>query len=493
MIKQITTKHPLFLIILDGWGHRKEKTDNGIELAQKPFFDSLLRDYPHTLIECSGKAVGLPSGVMGNSEVGHMNIGAGRVVYTGLSQIYKAIEDKTFFENPALLQAIHQAKNHNSTLHLMGLLSDGAVHSHQDHLFALLALAKQHGLSRVAIHCFLDGRDTPPQDGCKYLQQLQNKISQIGIGSIASLGGRYWAMDRDKRWDRNEKAFWAICGQTNVTTTSPEQYLMDSYKKGVGDEFVEPAAVLQERGDTIKVTKDDAFIFYNFRADRAKQITRALCQKEFSEFDRKTQSLPAVFVCASPYDTSIVAPIAFTPNYPINTLGEIVAKQGLRQLRIAETEKYAHVTFFFNGGRDVIFDNEDRKLIPSPRDVSTYDLKPQMSAEEITDQMLQLMSAQHYDLTVLNFANADMVGHTAVPQAVIQAIETVDRCLSRLLPAILHQGGIALVFADHGNAEELLDHNGSPMTAHTLNPVPFVLVSNQHQGVALRSGGRLCD
>ncbi|MBU0506073.1 2,3-bisphosphoglycerate-independent phosphoglycerate mutase [bacterium] len=486
-------KQPLALIILDGWGQRDEKKNNGIALAKTPFFDSLIQEYPHTLIDGSGPSVGLPVGVMGNSEVGHMNIGAGRIVYTGLTQMYNAIENGSFFNNPAFMKAVKQVKSNNSTLHLMGLLSDGAVHSHQDHLYALLQLAKQNDVNNVAIHCFMDGRDTPPNDGVVYLQKLLDKIAEIGVGFIASVEGRFWAMDRDNRWDRNEKAFFAICGQATTTTNDPINYLKSSYEKGIGDEFIEPISVIQKTGDPTLIEAKDAIIFYNFRADRAKQITRAFCDTEFSCFDRKKKPLPQVFVCAAPYDKDIKAPVAFLPSYPKNTLGDIISAHNLKQLRIAETEKYAHVTFFFNGGQDIVFKGEDRCLIPSPKEVRTYDKKPEMSAYKVTEEMLARLALNKYDLIVLNFANADMVGHTAKPEAIIKAVETVDACLGEIVPRITQKGGVALVFADHGNAEEMVAPNGEPMTAHTTNLVPFVLVSNNTKNVQLKKGGRLCD
>jgi 2,3-bisphosphoglycerate-independent phosphoglycerate mutase len=486
-------KQPLTLIILDGWGHRDEKKDNGIALAKTPFFDSLINKYPHTFIDGSGPAVGLPEGVMGNSEVGHMNIGAGRIVYTGLTQMYTAIENGSFFENPALMKAIKQAKTNNSTLHIMGLLSDGAVHSHQDHLYALLQLAKQNSLKKVAIHCFMDGRDTPPKNGALYLQKLLDKIAEIGVGFIASIEGRFWAMDRDNRWDRNEKAFVAICGRAKTKIENPVAYLKESYAAGIGDEFIEPASVIQQNSTTTSITEKDAMIFYNFRADRAKQISRAFCDPAFSCFDRKKQLLPSVFVCAAPYDKDIAAPVAFLPNYPKKTLGDIISTQNLTQLRIAETEKYAHVTFFFNGGQNAVFRGEDRCLIPSPKEVPTYDKKPEMSAFKVKNEMLARLNLNKYDFIVLNLANADMVGHTAKPEAIIKAVETVDACLSEIVPRITDVGGTALVFADHGNAEEMLAPNGEPMTAHTTNLVPFILVSNKPDTIQLKEGGRLCD
>lgn len=477
----------LALIILDGWGHREEKINNAIAQAKTPYFDSLLQNYPHTLIDGSGPAVGLPEGIMGNSEVGHMNIGAGRIVLTGLSQIYTAIENKSFFANEALLQAIDQVGagsprgNRAPTLHLMGLLSDGAVHSHQDHLYALLKLAKKNSIKNVAIHCFLDGRDTPPNDGIKYLKQLQDKIVEIGVGHIASLSGRYFAMDRDGNWDRTEKAFLATCGKSPNTTSNPALYIRQSYQKGIGDEFLEPVTVLNQNGQPTSVFENDAMIFFNFRADRARQIAKM--------FDKG----PKVFVCMTPFDKTLKGPIAFTPTYPKKTLAEILAKHKLKQLRIAETEKYAHVTFFFNGGIDEAYEGEDRVLIPSPKDVATYDQKPEMSAFKVKDELLQRIASEKYAVIICNFANADMVGHTAKPEAIIKAIEVLDQCLKEIVPKILEKDGEVILTADHGNAELTIDEKGEPMTAHTTNLVPFILVSQKNRDAVLKDGGRLCD
>ncbi|MBF0104437.1 MAG: 2,3-bisphosphoglycerate-independent phosphoglycerate mutase [Deltaproteobacteria bacterium] len=493
MIKHAQGHGPLVLIILDGWGMRAEKQHNGIALAHKPFFDALWRDYPHTLIDGSGPAVGLPKGVMGNSEVGHMNLGAGRIVYTGLSQIYTAIENGEFFKNEVLLGAVRQANNYQGRLHLMGLLSDGAVHSHLDHLYAMLEIAKQNNVRDVVIHCFMDGRDTPPKDGIKYITQLEDQIKSIGVGRIGSVSGRYYAMDRDQRWDRVETAFLAICGRADSKTSDYKAYMQSSYDRGEGDEFIKPVTVVGDDGQPLTVVDArDAMIFYNFRADRAREITRAFVDKNFEGFDRKGQQLPAVFVCASPYDKTIEAPIAFEPVYPKNIFPEILSNKGVRQLRIAETEKYAHVTFFFNGGRDVLFEGEERELIPSPK-VATYDLMPEMSAFKVKDKLIEHLKSQKYGVVICNLANADMVGHTAVPKAIIKAVEVVDRCLSEIIPVVLSCGGKALVISDHGNAEEMVDKHGEPMTAHTTNLVPCILVSKEHAGVRLSDGGRLCD
>ncbi|MCP5463816.1 MAG: 2,3-bisphosphoglycerate-independent phosphoglycerate mutase [Deltaproteobacteria bacterium] len=483
-------QRPVALIILDGWGHREEIQDNGIALANKPYMDSLFANYPHTLIDGSGPAVGLPEGIMGNSEVGHMNLGAGRVVFTGLSQIYKAIETKEFFTNPALLKAIDHVKSTNGVLHLQGLLSDGAVHSHQDHLYALLQLAKEKGVSQVLVHAFMDGRDTPPEDGVKYLQALEQKFNEIGLGRLASVSGRYYAMDRDQRWERIEKAFRVITGQSGTQSVdNAVDYLKQCYADQKGDEFIPPVMIGNKAH---QVNQKDAMIFFNFRADRARQISHALTDATFEHFNRQSE-LPGVYVCMSPYDETLKCPVAFTPNYPDRVFGEIIAENNLKQLRIAETEKYAHVTFFFNGGRDRVFKNEDRCLVPSPKEVATYDLKPEMSAKLVTEELSKRLQQQTYDVIVCNYANPDMVGHTAIEPAVVEAIQTIDACLGTVVPEILKQGGAVIITADHGNAEQLVDDNGQPLTAHTTNLVPCLLVSDQHKQAKLRSGGRLCD
>jgi len=482
------TLKPIVLIILDGWGHSDETEHNAIRQASPAYFESLCQNYPNTLIDGSGPAVGLPEGIMGNSEVGHMNLGAGRVVFSGLSQIYKAIEDKSFFKNESFQQAINHVKKSDGTLHLMGLLSDGAVHSHQDHLYALMELAKQNDIKRVAIHAIMDGRDTPPNDGLKYYEQLQAKIKEIGVGHVASISGRYWAMDRDKRWDRVEKAFAAITGSSGNNKDDGLVYLQKSYKNNIGDEFIEPVCI----GEKTTVSKDDAFIFFNFRADRAREITHALADKEFSSFDRGSYETP-FFVCMSPYEKDITAPVAFLPSYPKRTFPEIISEHDVLQLRIAETEKYAHVTFFFNGGKDIVFKGEERELIPSPREVSTYDQKPEMSAYLVKDRLIELLNQDKFGVVICNFANTDMVGHTALPEAIKQAVSVVDDCLSEIVPVVLGKGGEVIITADHGNAEQMIDDSGEPLTAHTTNLVPLILVSERNKEAKLKDGGRLCD
>ncbi len=487
-------KKPVALLILDGWGHSDTLTNNGIALAKKPFFDSLWQNYPHTLLDGSGPAVGLPKGIMGNSEVGHMNLGAGRIVFSGLSQIYQAIETKTFFANAALLKAIQQAQTHDSTLHLMGLVSDGAVHSHEDHLFALLKLAAEHKVQDVAIHCFLDGRDTGPSEALHAIERLEKKMQEVGVGRIASVSGRYFAMDRDKNWQRVEPAFWAICGQGTMVSDA-KQHVRDCYAKNITDEFVTPVCVQNADANTnTTVRADDAMIFFNFRADRARQISHAFVDQIFSGFDRHNQTLPGVFVGMAPYDSTLTCPAAFQPSYPKNTLPDVLVQNHLRQLRIAETEKYAHVTFFFSGGVETPLPGEDRILIPSAKDVATYDLKPEMSAYLIRDALVAKIKAREYDFILCNFANTDMVGHTAIPAAIQKAVETIDVCLHDVVSATLAADGVVLITADHGNAEYMADNEGRPVTAHTTNLVPCILVGQELQNKKLKkSGGRLCD
>lgn len=483
---------PTVLIILDGWGIRREKKHNAILEAKTPFFNQLLQTYPHTEIEASGLAVGLPEGIMGNSEVGHMNLGAGRIVYTGLSQIYQAIEDRSFFENKALLLACEQAKKNNSSLHLMGLLSDGAVHSHQDHLYALLDLAKMSGVKEVFVHAFMDGRDTPPASGLHYISQLEEVMKKKGIGKIASISGRFYAMDRDKRWERIEKAFEAIAGISEKKEKSAHRALEESYAHGVTDEFVIPVTITNTKGEAVgPVSDSDSIIFFNFRADRAREMTQVFTDSSFNGFHKKVSPKIGAYVCMALYDEKFNLPVAFQANFPKKVFGEIVSEKKLRQLRIAETEKYAHVTFFFSGGREEVFPGEERILIPSPREVPTYDLKPEMSALKITQEVLKKLS--DFDVIIMNFANPDMVGHTAQENPITKAIETVDSCLSQIVTQVLNLGGNVVITADHGNAEENVDANGNPHTAHTLNPVPFILVSNHFKKASLQNGGRLCD
>ena len=482
-------KHPLALIILDGFGYRKETEGNAILMAKKPVLDEVFSAHPHTLIGASGMDVGLPDGQMGNSEVGHTNIGAGRIVYQELTRITKSIQDGSFFQNEAFLAAVDQCRWFNSTLHIFGLMSDGGVHSHLDHICALLELAKREGLKKVCVHCFMDGRDTPPTSGKGYVQKIQDKIDELGVGCIATVSGRYYAMDRDKRWDRLERAYSAIVYGQGELYPSATAGIQASYDKGVTDEFIEPFIVTENAF----IRRDDAVIFANFRPDRAREITRALVDPDFDGFAREEGNLPIKYVCMTQYDATMPnVEVAFKPQSLKNTFGEYIADKGLTQLRIAETEKYAHVTFFFNGGVEKEYKNEDRALIKSPS-VATYDLKPEMSAYEVTDEVVKRIEADKCDVIILNFANCDMVGHTGVIPAAVKAVEAVDTCVGRVLDALLAHGGCALVTADHGNADQMLEADGkSPFTAHTTNPVPLALVGRDDVK-ALAEGGVLAD
>ena len=483
-------KHPLALIIMDGYGYRDSEMGNAIRTAKTPNMDKFLADCPNTLIGASGMDVGLPNGQMGNSEVGHTNIGAGRIVYQELTRITKSIEDGDFFENEAFQHAVDQCLWFDSTLHIFGLMSDGGVHSHIDHICALLELAKKKGLTKVCVHCFMDGRDTPPTSGAGYVQKVVNKINELGIGCISTISGRYYAMDRDKRWDRLERAYNAIVrGEAPVYEGEPVQAVLNSYENNVTDEFIEPVIITPGAN----VRKDDAVIFANFRPDRAREITRAIVDPDFDGFFREDGNLPVKFVCMTQYDATMPnVEVAFKPQSLTNTFGEYIAEKGLTQLRIAETEKYAHVTFFFNGGVEKEYKNEDRALIKSPS-VATYDLKPEMSANEVTDEVLARIASDKYDVIILNFANCDMVGHTGVFDAAVKAVETVDACVGKVVDALTAKGGAALITADHGNADRMLEDDGvSPFTAHSTNPVPLVLVGRDDVK-ALAAGGVLAD
>lgn len=484
---------PLLLIIIDGWGIRENKKDNAILSAQTPNFNHYWNAYPHTALEASGPAVGLPEGIMGNSEVGHMNLGAGRIVYTGLSQIYRSIDDGSFFANPALLTAMVAAKTNLGALHLMGLVSDGAVHSHEDHLFALLEMAKRQGVDKVFVHCFMDGRDTAPRDGIHAIRRLEAKLAEKG-GRIASVSGRFYAMDRDRRWDRVHKAYDAITGIGAEGAHTAEEIILHSYAQDLGDEFIVPKIIFNEDGKPVGPVQDgDSIVFFNFRADRARELTQAFTDSVFKEFERTCVPKTSTFVCMAPYSETYPLPIAFPQNYPQRTFGEVISEKGLKQLRIAETEKYAHVTFFFSGGREAVFPGEERVLIPSPREVATYDLKPEMSAFKVADEIVARLTQKQFDVAVLNFANPDMVGHTANMDAVIRAVEVIDACLGKVIGSFLGRGGRVVVTADHGNAEQIADDGGTPHTAHTLNPVPFLLISEADRKVTLKPKGRLCD
>lgn len=478
---------PTMLMILDGYGLNKETAGNAIAAADKPKLDEIFAKYPSTSLKACGLDVGLPEGQMGNSEVGHLNIGAGRIVYQDLTMITKAIEDGTFFENPAFLKAIDHVRKNDSTLHLLGLLSDGGVHSHIDHLLALTDLAKRSGIARLCIHCFLDGRDVPPRCAKEYISKLTEHLEEIGLGRLGVISGRYYAMDRDKRWERVEKAYDAMTTGDGIHAASGSEAIEAAYKRDESDEFVLPTVV----DGAIPVSDGDAMIMYNFRPDRAREITRAFVDENFDGFDRKKKPSNICYICMTQYDAQMPnVTLAFPPETMENTLGEYISNQGLNQLRIAETEKYAHVTFFFNGGVEAPNRNEDRILIPSPK-VATYDLQPEMSAYEVTDKVLEAIGTDKYDLIILNFANADMVGHTGVMDAAIKAIEALDKCVPKIVDAVLAKGGQILLTADHGNADVMTDKDGNVVTAHSLNDVPLMHIAEKP--AALKDGGRLCD
>ena len=480
-------KKPLALIILDGFGYNPSDYGNAIRAAKTPNLDKLFATCPHTLIGASGMDVGLPDGQMGNSEVGHTNIGAGRVVYQELTRITKSISDGDFFQNEALCGAVENCKKNGTALHLMGLLSDGGVHSHNKHLYGLLELAKRAGLEKVYVHCFMDGRDVPPTSGKEYIEELLAKTKEIGVGKIASIMGRYYAMDRDNRWERVEKAYAAMVYGEGETAECPVCAMEKSYAADVTDEFVVPV-VCDKEG---QIHANDSVIFFNFRPDRAREITRTLVDPDFNGFVRKNGFFPLYFVCMTQYDAKMPnVQVAFKPQSLANTFGQYISDKGLTQLRIAETEKYAHVTFFFNGGVEAPCQNEDRTLIASPK-VATYDLKPEMSAYEVTDELLARLDSGKYDVIILNFANCDMVGHTGVFEAAVAAVEAVDTCLGKVVDKILSMGGRALITADHGNADQMYEPDGSPFTAHTTNPVPLLLVGDKDH--TLKEGGRLAD
>ena len=483
-------KKPLVLMILDGFGINHADYGNAIHAAKKPNLDQYFAQYPHTQLGASGLDVGLPDGQMGNSEVGHTNIGAGRIVYQELTRITKSIQDGDFFENEALLSSVENCKKNNSSLHLMGLLSDGGVHSHIEHLYGLLELAKKHGLSKVYVHCFMDGRDVPPTSGKEFVEQLQNKCSELGVGKIASVMGRYYAMDRDNRWERVEKAYDVLVRGKGVVCEDAVQAMADSYANDVTDEFVVPCVIGNpEEG---RISANDSVIFYNFRPDRAREMTRAFCDDKFTGFDRPF--IKTTFVCFKDYDETIPNKlIAFEKEHIVNTFGEYLAKCGKTQLRLAETEKYAHVTFFFNGGVEEPNVDEARLLVNSPKDVATYDLKPEMSAPEVGMDLVEAIKSDKYDVIVINFANPDMVGHTGVIPAAIKAVERVDGLVGDAVQAVKDMDGVLFICADHGNAEKMIDYEtGEPHTAHTTNPVPFILV-NADPKYTLREGGCLAD
>jgi 2,3-bisphosphoglycerate-independent phosphoglycerate mutase len=481
------TKQPLLLMILDGWGLNPDPENNAIAQAKTPNMTRLCRDYPCTDIGTSGMSVGLPDGQMGNSEVGHLNMGAGRVVYQDLTRISKAIADGDFFENPVLLECLAKIKAAGGRLHLAGLLSDGGVHSHNTHLYGLLELARKHGVEAF-VHCLLDGRDTPPKSGADYLAQLETELTRIGSGRIATVIGRFYAMDRDNRWERVSRAYDAIVRGIGEHRESAAAAIARSYAADVTDEFVAPTVIVVDGAPVGRVRDGDGVIFFNFRSDRAREITRALALDDCPGFERQERPRLVSYVCMTEYDATFGLPIAFGPEELTNILGEVVSRAGMAQLRIAETEKYAHVTFFFNGGVEEPFPGEERCLIPSPKEVATYDLKPEMSAYPVTDELLKRLDSGKYDLIVLNFANADMVGHTGILPAAIRAIETVDDCVGRLTDRVLALGGRAIITADHGNAEVMADEQGGPHTAHTTDRAPLLLVDDLRKGVRLRPG-----
>ncbi len=478
------------LMILDGFGINEKEDGNAIKLANTPNIDELMKKYPNTQIHTSGLEVGLPEGQMGNSEVGHTNIGAGRIVYQELTKITKSIEEGNFFTNQEFISAIENCKKNNSKLHIMGLISDGGVHSHIRHLFGLLEMAKRRDFEDVYIHCFLDGRDTLPASAEGYILDLEDKMQEKGIGKIATISGRFYSMDRDKRWQRTQKTYDAMVYGKGKEARNAISALEQSYQKEVFDEFVEPIVICNDEGPVAKIEENDSVIFFNFRPDRARQITRAIVDPEFNEFETKKMNL--YFVCFTTYDETMPnVHIAFKKELLKNTFGEVVSDNGLTQLRIAETEKYAHVTFFFNGGREKQFKGEDRILVPSPK-VETYDMKPEMSAYEVTEKVVEAIKSDKYDCIILNYANPDMVGHTGSLSAAIKAVETIDECIKKVVKAINAKKGTLLITADHGNAEQMIDYKtGEPHTAHTTNPVPLILIT-ENKNLKLKSG-RLAD
>lgn len=486
---------PVLLVVLDGWGLRAQREANAIAIAGTPNMDALMREYPWTQVETSGLSVGLPDGQMGNSEVGHTNLGAGRIVYQDLVRINRAVEDGSFFQNDALVMACRKAKAAGGALHLMGLVSDGGVHSSQEHLYACLDLARREGVARCLVHAFMDGRDTPPKSGVGYMRALERRLDETGYGRVATVHGRYYAMDRDQRWDRVEQAYAAMVRGEGYRATSGVTAVESSHAHGETDEFVKPTVIVDGDGKPVGPVRDgDAVIFFNFRADRAREITRAMADEGFKAFDRKVVPRLSAYVCMTQYDETFTWPVAFGPQSLDEIFPEIVSRAGLKQLRCAETEKYAHVTFFFNGGRETVYPGEDRILVPSPRDVKTYDEKPEMSAREVTDKLVPALGTGRYGFVLVNFANPDMVGHTGRLDAAVKAVQVVDECIGRLWKAAQAQGMAMLVTADHGNCEMMTDPvTGQPHTAHTLNPVPFILADADYRGARLRAQGVLAD
>lgn len=487
------SKKPVVLMILDGYGLNSKAEGNAVAQAETPVMDKLMAECPFVRGNASGMAVGLPEGQMGNSEVGHLNMGAGRIVYQELTRITKEIEDGTFFENPALTDAVNNCKQHNSALHMFGLLSDGGVHSHNTHLYGLLELAKRNGLEKVYVHCFLDGRDTPPASGKGYAEELEAEMKKIGVGEIASVMGRYYAMDRDNNYDRVKLAYDALTKGEGLRASGGPEGIQASYDRDETDEFVKPTVVEKDGSPVAVISDHDSVIFFNFRPDRAREITRAFCDDDFKGFERDKR-LDLTYVCFSDYDPTIPnKEVAFHKIAVTNTFGEWLSANGMTQARIAETEKYAHVTFFFNGGVEEPNEGEDRVLVNSPKEVATYDLKPEMSAYEVCDKLTEAIGSGKYDVIIINFANPDMVGHTGVEPAAIKAVEAVDACVGKAVEAVRQADGVLFICADHGNAEQLVDYEtGAPFTAHTTNQVPFILV-NYDQEYTLREGGCLAD
>ncbi|MBQ9118631.1 MAG: 2,3-bisphosphoglycerate-independent phosphoglycerate mutase [Lachnospiraceae bacterium] len=486
-------KKPTVLMILDGYGLNEKQEANAVALAKTPVMDKLMKEYPFVQGNASGMAVGLPEGKMGNSEVGHLNMGAGRIVYQELTRITKEIQDGTFFENEELLRAVENCKKNNSALHFYGLLSDGGVHSHNTHLYGLLELAKRAGLEKVYVHAFLDGRDTAPTSGKGFLKELMDKMSEIGVGEVATVMGRYYVMDRDNRWDRVEKAYAAMVYGEGEKAACPMCAMKASYEADVTDEFVVPTVMEKDGKPVATIQSGDSVVFFNFRPDRAREITRAMCSDDFDGFERKGGRPEVTYVCFSEYDVTIPnKTVAFKKISITNTFGEFLAANGKTQARIAETEKYAHVTFFFNGGVEAPNEGEDRILVNSPK-VATYDLQPEMSAYQVADKLVEAIKSLKYDVIIINFANPDMVGHTGIEAAAVKAVEAVDECVGKAVDALLSVDGQMFICADHGNAEQLLDYeNGAPFTAHTTNPVPFILV-NYDPAYTLKDGGCLAD
>lgn len=485
-------KKTTVLMILDGFGLSDKTEGNAIKLANTPNLDKIMDKYPSVKGNASGLFVGLPDGQMGNSEVGHLNMGAGRIVYQELTRITKSINDGDFFQNKALMSAIENVKERNSCLHIMGLLSNGGVHSHIEHLYGLLKLAKINNIEKVYIHCFLDGRDTSPTSGKDFLLELENKIKEIGVGKIASLSGRYYAMDRDNRWERVEHAYNAMVMGKGDSTENVINYIENSYSKGINDEFVVPTVIMENDKPISTINENDSIIFFNFRPDRAREMTKVFCDENFSEFDREKGFFNTKFVTFTDYDSSLKnKEVAFLKEELSNTFGEYISNLGMKQLRIAETEKYAHVTFFFNGGVEQPYENEDRILIPSPK-VATYDMQPEMSANELTTKLIENIDSGKYDLIIVNYANPDMVGHTGIIDATIKAIQTIDTCIGKVVDSIIKNNAQLFICADHGNSDQLIDYEtGEPFTAHTTNPVPFILINSAAKG--LKENGKLAD